>query len=64
MLAPTGHEVEPVSVLSAVPLGGAVQGDPRSALGGDRKRSPLLTGVYLGLSSLWAGHSASFVSGT
>jgi len=54
VLAPHGHEVLPVAVLSADPRGGAIQGDPRAALGntggavrlvstGDRTTSPLLT---------------------
>jgi hypothetical protein len=54
VLAPAGHEVKPVSVLSTDPRGGAVQGDPAAALGrtpkpvrlvstGDRTASPLLT---------------------
>ncbi|MBY8876314.1 alpha-L-rhamnosidase-related protein [Actinacidiphila acidipaludis] len=54
VLAPAGHVVTPVSVLSADPRGGAVQGDPKAALGGsatpvrlvsdgDRTQSPLLT---------------------
>lgn len=54
VLAPNGHDVEPMSVLSADPRGGAIQGDPAAALGGgsksvrlvstgDRTKSPLLS---------------------
>jgi len=54
VLAPTGHEVKPVSVLSAEPRAGAIQGDPTATLGGtgksvrlvstgDRTKSPLLS---------------------
>lgn len=54
VLAPTGHEVKPVSVLLANPRGGAIQGNPDAALGGtgksvrlvstgDRTTSPLLS---------------------
>jgi len=52
VLAPTGHEVMPVSVVSADPRGGEIQGNPSAALGsggsvrlistGDRTTSPLL----------------------
>ncbi|MCL2550545.1 MAG: GH116 family glycosyl hydrolase [Actinomycetia bacterium] len=55
VLAPTSHDVKPVAVLSADPRSGAIQGDPKAALGGpsvkpvrlvssgDRTQSPLLT---------------------
>lgn len=54
VLAPDDRDVEPVAVLSANPRGGAVQGEPKAALGGakapvrlvsygDRTQSPLLT---------------------
>lgn len=53
VLAPSGHAVRPVSVLSADPRGGSVQGNPKAALGGSgsvtltstgtRATSPLLT---------------------
>ncbi len=52
VLAPSGHTVSPVSVVSANPRGGSIQGDPNAALGGggtvrlvsngDRTKSPLL----------------------
>ncbi|MCW2898813.1 MAG: hypothetical protein JWO67_1078 [Streptosporangiaceae bacterium] len=35
VLAPSGHTVEPVSVLKAVPRQGRIQGDPRAALDSD-----------------------------
>jgi Bacterial alpha-L-rhamnosidase 6 hairpin glycosidase domain/Bacterial alpha-L-rhamnosidase C-terminal domain len=53
VLAPSGHTVRPVSVLSTDPRGGSIQGDPKAALGGKsavtltstgtRTTSPLLT---------------------
>lgn len=54
VLAPTGHDVEPVSVLSADPRGGQIKGDTKAVLGksrhpvrlvstGDRTESPLVT---------------------
>ncbi|MFF7194847.1 alpha-L-rhamnosidase C-terminal domain-containing protein [Streptomyces sp. NPDC008079] len=53
VLAPAGHTVTPVRVLSATARGGAIQGDPKAVLGngrravrlvstGDRTQSPLL----------------------
>ncbi|MCM2412149.1 alpha-L-rhamnosidase C-terminal domain-containing protein [Streptomyces sp. RKAG290] len=54
VLAPTGHDVDPVSVLSTDPRGGEIKGDAKAVLGrtghpvrlvsdGDRTKSPLIT---------------------